>query len=537
MNASEMVNQMIHQVVAGRDPKDVIADARKKRAFPKRNSLVDCIMEFKNDPDIFKLKEAQVKRSVIERILVLLGWDMDNYNEASLEHPVETKELDYALLINKKNKVFIEAKRPNVKLKEKEKEQIFNYSVQLNPDLAILTNGISWWFYLPRAEGAWNDRKFYAIDILEQEIEDIVDKFDRLLSRENVASGKAVQHAESMLKSLQREKIIKERLPEAWNNVITEPHELLVEILIETVEDDCDFKPENNEILEFIHSHHEKWLLSRESGQEVPTTNHPNSKTARQTKNQTEKPKRMQIGKKNYVLKYDYEIFVNTANWLIDKGALKSSDCPLKVNPKAKLNYISNEIENNYPQDWTKLENGLYIYKNLQRNQSLQNAKKLLEHYEYDPEMLKVEYTDILKFEDHRTSQKRATMQTRTEVAEFRHRVLLININRQFREGASLDEVYEATRFAWKISKSRAKKAEVILATYQGEIKAAFVTDEWLEATPENFPGRCRKTVPGRFGFIGREASPDIQELYVGKRVPGEFRKRGVANPIRYVNC
>lgn len=127
-------------------------------------------------------------------------------------------------------------------------------------------------------------------------------------------------------------------------------------------------------------------------------------------------------------------------------------------------------------------------------------------------------------------------MQIRTEVVEFCHRVLLININQQFREGASLDELYEATRFAWKVSKSRAEKAEVILATYQSKIRAAFIADEWLEATPENFQGRG---TPGseRFGFIGRKASPDIQELYVGKRVPDKYRKRGAANPIKYVNC
>ncbi len=127
-------------------------------------------------------------------------------------------------------------------------------------------------------------------------------------------------------------------------------------------------------------------------------------------------------------------------------------------------------------------------------------------------------------------------MQMRTEVAKFRHRVLLININQQFREGASFDELYEATRFAWKVSKSRAEGAEVILTTYQGEIRAAFIADKWLEATPENFQGRGTAG-SGRFGFIGREASLDIQELYVGKQVPDELRKFGAANPIRYVNC
>jgi hypothetical protein len=40
--------------------------------------------------------------------------------------------------------------------------------------------------------------------------------------------------------------------------------------------------------------------------------------------------------------------------------------------------------------------------------------------------------------------------------------------------------------------------------------------------------------VPGRLGFIGREAPPAIAKLYVGKRVPDEYWKRGAANPIKY---
>jgi hypothetical protein len=117
------------------------------------------------------------------------------------------------------------------------------------------------------------------------------------------------------------------------------------------------------------------------------------------------------------------------------------------------------------------------------------------------------------------------------EPARFRHNAVLISVNRSALAESSL---YEATRYAWKISPSKAKKAEVILATVQGVIKGAFVADDWLEATSANFPGR--QDVPGRFGFVGREAPEQIQKMYVGKRVPDEFRKRGAANPIKYAS-
>ena len=92
--------------------------------------------------------------------------------------------------------------------------------------------------------------------------------------------------------------------------------------------------------------------------------------------------------------------------------------------------------------------------------------------------------------------------------------------------------MYEATRYAWKISKSKAKQAEVVLSTRQGLIVGAFIAHEWLEATAANFPGH--DDVPGRLGFVGQEAPAIIKRLYVGKRVPDEYRKRGAANPIRY---
>lgn len=115
------------------------------------------------------------------------------------------------------------------------------------------------------------------------------------------------------------------------------------------------------------------------------------------------------------------------------------------------------------------------------------------------------------------------------EPAVFRHDAILISVNRTALAKPSL---YEATRYAWVISPARACKAEVVLATLQGIIKGVFIADEWLEATAANFPGR--QDLPGRYGFKGSEAPDDMQRLYVGRRVPDEYRKRGAANPIKY---
>jgi len=117
------------------------------------------------------------------------------------------------------------------------------------------------------------------------------------------------------------------------------------------------------------------------------------------------------------------------------------------------------------------------------------------------------------------------------EPAEFRHKALLITVNRS----AASRSLYDATRYSWKISAKKAAKAEVILAAVQGLIVGAFVADRWLEATEANFPGLAEEGgVPGRLGFVGKEASVELRSLYVGKRVPDEYRKPGASNPIKY---
>ena len=114
------------------------------------------------------------------------------------------------------------------------------------------------------------------------------------------------------------------------------------------------------------------------------------------------------------------------------------------------------------------------------------------------------------------------------EPAVFRHRAILITVNRTVTETS----VYDATRYAWKIDKVKARQAELVLAAVRGLIVGAFVPEKWLDATEANFPGRDGR--PGRIGFVGHEADPDIARLYIGRRVPEEYRKRGAANPIRY---
>ena len=114
------------------------------------------------------------------------------------------------------------------------------------------------------------------------------------------------------------------------------------------------------------------------------------------------------------------------------------------------------------------------------------------------------------------------------EPAAISHRVLFISVNQTVEN----TELYEAVRYAWVIDPKRAQRAEYVLAVHRGLIVGAYQADEWLPATREHFPDR--EPVEDRWGFRGSEAPDKIRKLYVGKRMPEEYRKRGAANPIKY---
>ncbi|MGA1847307.1 type I restriction endonuclease [Deferribacter abyssi] len=213
--------------------------------------LFRLINDFKKNRRLISFDEAATKQVVILRILKSLGWDPFNIDEIYPEYSVGVKRVDYALRHNGRNKVFIEVKKVNEDL-EKHQEQLLNYSFQEGVKLAILTNGISWWFYLPLREGSWEQRKFYTIEIFDQNSEDIVNKFEDFLAKANVISDRAIENAENLYKSRQKHYLIEETLPKAWNKIITEPDDLLVELLADTTEKLCGYKPDNEIVEKFL---------------------------------------------------------------------------------------------------------------------------------------------------------------------------------------------------------------------------------------------------------------------------------------------
>ncbi|HHT9118925.1 MAG TPA: type I restriction endonuclease, partial [Candidatus Hypogeohydataceae bacterium YC41] len=153
--------------------------------------------------------ESATKQAIILPLITLLGWDTTNIDEVSPEYSVENGRVDYSLRIKKENRVFIEVKKLGDEL-EKYQEQLLEYSFREGVEIAILTNGITWWWYLPTKKGDWKARKFYTIDIDQQDSRDVAQKFVDLLLKDNVSTGKAYDNADSIYKGKLKKKVLEE---------------------------------------------------------------------------------------------------------------------------------------------------------------------------------------------------------------------------------------------------------------------------------------------------------------------------------------
>ena len=238
-------------------------------------AIAQAVEQIKKTVFLASLDESATKQSVVLRLLSLCGWDPFDPSQVVPEYTVGTRRVDFALRPGSANAVFIEVKRPSEHL-ENHQQQLLEYCFQEGVKLAALTNGRTWWLYLPLQPGSWEHRRFLTIDLESQEPEIVEQRFMEHLSQEKVISGRAVSAAEDLLQSQQRAEIISKTIVQAWNHLVETPDEILVDLISEATERICGFKPEPELV--------EQFLLRRVCGQNDELDGSPQIVQSRETK-------------------------------------------------------------------------------------------------------------------------------------------------------------------------------------------------------------------------------------------------------------
>jgi len=187
--------------------------------------------------------EAAVSQGAVMPVLNTLGWPVFETSIVIPEFSLEGRRVDYALCHPaSKPAVFVEVKK--VGFTDGADRQLFEYAFHAGVPMAILTDGQEWSFYLPAAQGNYDERRVYKLDLLERNIEEIVARMERYLNYSAVCSGDALEAAQSDYKNVARNREIKSALPQAWDALLGEPDSLLAELLADKVEDICGYKPD-----------------------------------------------------------------------------------------------------------------------------------------------------------------------------------------------------------------------------------------------------------------------------------------------------
>jgi hypothetical protein len=176
--------------------------------------------------------EETTKARLILPILRSLGWN-DESDEVEFEAGIGQRDAaDFALCVNGKRQVLIEAKKREEELRLDFEDQIGKYASRDDADLAILTNGRQWWCYLVRASGSWNDRRFAELDLLDN-LDEFVDVTWNVLRRDAFAGeeSSAVIAARQYLAKRRDLDRAYQILPSVWREMLDHPDPELVRLL------------------------------------------------------------------------------------------------------------------------------------------------------------------------------------------------------------------------------------------------------------------------------------------------------------------
>jgi hypothetical protein len=198
--------------------------------------------------------EEAVRQAIINPILTHLGWNMQDLHEVCPEFPIGGKRVDYCLKHQGCEQILIEAKKIGDNLEQRE-EQLLEYSFRRGVPVAVLTNGMEWWFYLPLKQGPWKERKFFAVDITKQEASSAAQHLKEFLSKGAVGDGSSVRRANEVLDDNVRLQKTREALPNVWAELLDQPDDLpneFFDAICQRVESACGYQPKREQVVEYL---------------------------------------------------------------------------------------------------------------------------------------------------------------------------------------------------------------------------------------------------------------------------------------------
>ncbi|WP_448581453.1 hypothetical protein [Thermaurantiacus sp.] len=197
--------------------------------------------------------EATVSTSIVVPLLRELGWDDSDPTAVCPQYTTGRGRVDYALFPRPGSPaVFVEVKA--VGRTSDADLQLFTYAFHEGAQIAVLTDGRIWSFYLPGQFGSYDERRVYQLDLLERDATEAEHRIHRYLARDRVVTGVALADAQADYHDQRNRREAERILPRAWSELLAEPDPDLVEMLRSRAEVMSGHRPTKDAIEAFLHA-------------------------------------------------------------------------------------------------------------------------------------------------------------------------------------------------------------------------------------------------------------------------------------------
>ena len=480
--------------------------------------------------DFSQTSEQATREMAVNPVIDALGWDTFNPAEVAREYPVRGGKVDYCLRGPRGVRVLIEVKRTGTELGGHQ-EQLLRYAFEEGVPLAALTDGLVWWLYLPTAGGSWEQRRFARLGFGEEDAAHAASALHRFLSREGLVRGTALDAARRAFESQERERRVRGALQDAWELMIGDPQGLLRDLLAETVEELSGYRPDQGTVTEFLQGVSGTGSTRipprpDPDPQPAPDVDAPNGDSRRPVHTSEEES---YSGHRPVAFwlddsRYEATRWTEAVRGLCDQLAkVAGSDFDEQVVPLKSRSgrlYFSEEPDR-LLRPMRLHHSRLYVSGFSDANNSVRVARRVLIAVRGSDDGFRVELA----------GQESSSNDSTPEQAEFdpAHKLLIVKIRRTTVEENEGD-IFRAVRGSWRLNPRRAERAHHVLAVVEGVCKAMFDVHEWRHASDEAHE-------PPRYEFDGEPTDPEVSARYLGKLIPPQYRKPGIASPVLYVGC
>jgi predicted type IV restriction endonuclease len=182
------------------------------------------------------LKETPTRVIFTDVLLQALGWDVRNPDEVELECPtIDGKSVDYALKVDCKPVLFVEAKPLNDPLTDvKAITQVVGYAANAGVEWCVLTNGVTYKVYHSTEKAEAPEKLLFEVSIDPKEnkgmtASQIAERLSRF-SRDSMTRG--------VLDEIGKETFTMGKIRKALDKMFAEPPNTLVRLVRSTIGDD-----------------------------------------------------------------------------------------------------------------------------------------------------------------------------------------------------------------------------------------------------------------------------------------------------------